>query len=300
LVCSQSMHTTTKDNTILAWGLLLFLSLVWGSSFILIKKSLIAYSANQVAAGRIVFAFLAFLPLLITRYKEVERRSLLPLIIVGLCGSGLPALLYATAQTEISSSVAGLLNALTPIFAFLLGVAFFGKRFQIKQLLGITLGFSGTLIIFFSRGNGNEQFPILMGMLLVLATLCYGISANTVASKLKGLHPLVISTLSFAVIGPWALGYLLTTDFIPVTLTGEANVSLISLLTLSLVGTFGANILFFKLIQITDAVFSSSVSFITPIVALGWGFLDGEYISLYIMLALALILSGVFMVKFSK
>ena len=294
------MKTGIKDSSLLAWGLLLFLSLVWGSSFILIKKSLVSYSADQVAAGRIVFAFLAFLPLLIKKYKDVDRQSLLPLIIVGICGSGLPATLYAIAQTQISSSVAGLLNALTPIFAFILAVTLFGKKFKWQQLLGITLGFLGTLFIFFSRSDGNEQFPVFFGLLIVLATFCYGVSANTVASKLKGLHPLVISTLSFSVIGPWALIYLCTTDFISITLAGEANLSLMALLTLSLVGTFGANILFFKLIQITDAVFSSSVSFITPIVALGWGFVDGEHISLYFFMALILILSGVFMVKFSK
>ena len=222
------------------------------------------------------------------------------MVVVGVCGSGLPAILYATAQTQISSSVAGLLNALTPIFAFILGVTFFSKKFRWSQLLGITLGFLGTLIIFFSRGTSNEQFPIFFGLLLVLATFCYGVSANTVSSKLKSLHPLVISTLSFSVIGPWALIYILTTDFISITASGDANYSLMALLTLSLVGTFGANILFFKLIQITDAVFSSSVSFITPVVALGWGFVDGEHISLNFILALVMILSGVFMVKFSK
>jgi len=170
--------------------------------------------------------------------------------------------------------------------------------------MGIGLGFLGTLMIFFTRGEhsgGTEGFPISYGLMIVLATLFYGISANVVASKLNGVNPLVISTISFSLIGPWALMYLLSTDFISQTMSTESGgFSFVALLILSLVGTFGANILFFKLIKITDAVFSSSVSFITPIVAMGWGFMDGEFISFYFLLALLLILLGVFLVKYGK
>lgn len=253
----------------------------------------------QVGAGRVAIAFLAFLPLFFYHFKQITWNKIFPLFVIGLCGSGLPAFLYATAQTHISSGVAGLLNALTPIFTFLLALMFFGRTFSWKQLAGITLGFVGTSIIFLSKNEGGTSFPIVSGLLIVLATLCYGISANTVANYLKGVKPLVISTVSFSLIGPWVLVYLLQTDFVTVISTHEYGMkSFLALLVLSLVGTFGANILFFKLIQIKDAVFSSSVSFLVPIVALMWGFLDGEYFTIYFFLALTLIFAGVFLVKF--
>ena len=255
----------------------------------------------QVGAGRVVIAFLVFIPLLAFQFKSIPWHKILPLFIIGLCGSGLPAFLYATAQTNISSGVAGLLNALTPIFTFILAILLFGRKFSWKHLLGISLGFLGCLIIFFSKQEGTAAFPISYGLLIVLATFCYGISANTVGRYLKDVHPLLISTVSFSLIGPWVMIYLLNTDFISVISTHDYGVqSFIALLVLSLVGTFGANILFFKLIQLTDPVFSSSVSFITPIVALMWGFLDGEYFSLLFFLSLALIFAGVFLVKFSE
>lgn len=290
----------TKDSGLLAWSLLLFLSLVWGSSFILIKKALIAFDPLQVGTGRIVFAFLAFLPFLPRMLQQVKKKDLLPLLIVGICGSGLPALFYAKAQTDISSSIAGLLNALTPIFTLLLAVSVFGGKTKSKQLIGIILGFLGTLFIFLSKDESSSHFPYLMGMLIVLATLCYGISANTIGAKLRGVKPLVISTISFSMIGLFACAYLFSTDFIyQVSNHNDGMTSLLALLVLSLIGTFLANILFFKLIQITDPVFSSSVSFITPIVAMMWGFLDGESFHLYFFVALILIFSGVFLVKYA-
>ena len=257
-----------------------------------------AFSPMQVGAGRVAIAFLAFLPLLAYQFKQIPWNKIGPLFIIGLCGSGLPAFLYATAQTNIPSGVAGLLNALTPIFTFLLAIMVFGRLFSWKHLLGITLGFLGCIIIFFTKQEGTVAFPVSYGLLIVLATFGYGISANTVGRYLKDVHPLIISTVSFSLIGPWVFLYLLNTDFISVITTHEAGLqSLLALLVLSLVGTFGANILFFKLIQLTDPVFSSSVSFITPIVALMWGFLDGEYFSLLFFVALGLILLGVFLIR---
>lgn len=294
-------NSQTSSSGFMAWSILLLLSLIWGSSFILIKKSLLAFTPMQVGTGRIVFAFLAFTPLLWVQLRRLKRENLIPILVVGICGSALPAILYATAQTEIPSATAGLLNALTPIFTFLLALAFFGSRFFWKQLMGIIMGLGGTALIFLSKTDAQTGFPILYGLMIVGATLCYAISANTVGTKLKGIHPLVISTISFCMIGPMACVYLLTTDFVHQACTHEQGLlSLTALIILSLVGTFGANIVFFKLIQITDAIFSSSVSFITPIVALAWGLWDGEKMTLHFFMALLLILAGVFLVKYGK
>ena len=294
------MNTNLKkpNDQVLAWAILFFLSLVWGSSFILIKKALIAFSPYQVGAGRIVIAFLAFLPLFIYHYKKVNWKKIKPLLIVGLTGSGFPAFLYAIAQTEVPSGVAGILNSLTPIFTFLLALLFFSKKFSWSQLTGVSIGFFGCLMIFLTKENGEAPFNLYYALFIVIATVCYGISGNTVGKYLADVSPLLISTVSFVLVGPWVLIYLLNTDFIELVQFHEhGRRSFLALATLSLMSTFGANILYFKLIQLTEPVFSSSVSFIVPIVALMWGFLDGEYISTLYIIALTLIIGGVVLIK---
>jgi len=217
---------------------------------------------------------------------------------VGLCGSGFPAFLYAIGQTNVSSSVAGVLNSMTPIFTFLIAIIIFSQKFSGKQLAGITLGFLGVLSIFLIGRESDTIFDYRYGLLIIAATVLYATSANTVKHYLSGVPPLIISTVSFVLIGPPVLLYLLSTDFIAqITTHPNGWSSLIALLILSLVGTFLANILFFKLIQITDAIFSTTVSFLIPFVALFWGYIDGESIGIIHFVALVAILGGIFLVK---
>lgn len=298
---SINIHQRKTKSQSLAWVLLIILSLIWGSSFILIKKALISFTPLQVGSGRIVFAFIAFLPLFFYHFKKVNWQKLKPLIVVGLCGSGLPAILYATGQSQLPSAVAGVLNSLTPIATLLISILFFSKKFNINQIYGVLIGLIGVCIIFFIKENDTLAFPFLYAGLIVIATICYGISANTVSHYLSGMKPIMISTLSFVLIGPFALIYLLSTDFVHIiSHTAGAGWSLLALMILSIVCTFLANILFFKLIQITEPVFSSTVSYLIPFVALAWGFVDGEYISIYHFLALGLILAGIVLVKYAK
>jgi drug/metabolite transporter (DMT)-like permease len=286
---------------VLAWFLLIALSIIWGSSFILIKKALISFSALEVGAGRIVFSFLAFLPLFLRHYRDIPLNKMKAFAVVGLCGSGFPAFLYAIGQTHIPSSIAGVINSATPIFTLLFGVLFFSGRIFGKQLAGILIGFGGILLLFFVRKEGELAFPVSYALLCVLATVSYAISGNTVGKYLSDARPVIISVVSFMIIGPFMLVYLLSGDFVYKIYSTETGwLSLSCLLALSLVGTFLANILFFKLIQLTDPVFSSSVSFLIPVVAILWGALDGEMITLYHFASLILILGGIFLVKIKK
>ena len=255
----------------------------------------------QVGTGRIMIAFIAFLPLFLYHYKAVDWSNLRPLIIVGVCGSGLPAILYATGQSQLPSAIAGVLNSLTPICTLVISILFFTKRIDINQILGVSIGLIGVCVIFFIKENGSLAFPFLYAGLILLGSICYGISANTVSHYLSQVKPILISTVSFVIIGPIALAYLVTTDFIDIILHTEgAMISFYALMILSLVCTFFANILFFKLIQITEPIFSTTVSYLIPFVALGWGYIDGEYISTYHFLALILILGGIVIVKSAK
>ncbi|NNE14098.1 MAG: DMT family transporter, partial [Saprospiraceae bacterium] len=206
------MKNASKST--LAWFLLILLSLIWGSSFILIKKSLVTYSPLEVGCGRIVISFLAFLPLLIHHIKSIPRGKYLPLFIVGICGSGLPAILYAIGQTHIQSAVAGVLNSLTPVFTFILAVVIFKQRFIFHQLAGITLALLGIMVLFFIKVEGSISVPVFYAALILMATLFYAISANTVKAYLGDVKPIMISVVSFAMIGPFALIYLINSSFI--------------------------------------------------------------------------------------
>jgi len=285
----------------LAWTLLIVLSIVWGSSFILIKKALISFTPLELGAARVSISFLAFLPLFIKYFSKIPWVKFKAFAVIGICGSAFPAFMYAIAQTRLPSSVAGVINGLTPIFTFLIAILFFHGKLYFKQFAGIMLGFIGTILLFLIKEDGELAFPIMYGLILVVATISYGISANTVSKYLSDVKPTIISVVSFSIIGPFMLAYLFTTDFIPhIVEKPEGWMSFLAIVTLSLIGTFLANIIFFKLIQLTDAVFSSSVSFIIPIVALFWGILDGELISAYHFISLILILSGVFLIKKMK
>ncbi|MEM7101568.1 MAG: DMT family transporter [Bacteroidota bacterium] len=279
-----------------SWVILIFLAVVWGSSFILIKKSLIAFAPEQVACFRITISALAFLPIFLIRFKEIKPQEWKYLIIVGLTGSGIPAFLYATAQTEVNSSVAGILNSLTPLWTLVLGIFLFKQKAILARIIGVMIGLmgAGLLILFGEQATvgGNPWY----GLFIVLATLCYGTSANTVKTYLQTTHPLTLSAGSFLIIGPPALIYLGFTDVLTVFETHpDVWLSFGSVTILALVGTVMASILFFHLVQLTNAVFGSSVSYLIPIVALVFAAADGEVLTYLHFLGMLLILLGVYL-----
>lgn len=282
--------------TVKSWLVLIFLSLIWGSSYILIKKGLEVYSAMQLGYLRLSISGLACLPLLIRQYSKVDWRQWRPLLVVGITGTGLPSVLFPLAQTEISSSVAGILNSMTPLFALILGIIIFRAKFILAKLIGVLLGLMGaTMLLIFGNEVGLEG-NMWYGLFIVLATICYATSANTVGVHLKGMSSLLISTVSFSMVGLPALIALLSTDFTH-RLTHDPNgwLALGYVAILAIVATVFASIIFFRLVQMTTPVFSTMVSYLVPVVALFWGFADGETISSLHFLGMALILFGVYL-----
>jgi len=284
------------DN--LSWGILVFLSLVWGCSFILIKKSLISFDPVQLGCLRLGISSVAFAPIVWWHRQNIIWGDWKKFLAIGLTGSGIPAFLFAFAQTEISSSIAGLLNSLTPIWTLLIGIYLFKLRFTSTKLVGIIFGFIGasTLILLGSEKifGGNPAY----GLLIIVATICYGSSVNMVQGFFSNTKPIIISSMSFFMIGLPAWIWLFTTDFVHVMKTDESALfSFGSVLLLSLFGTVLASILFYHLVQKTSAVFGSTVTYIMPIVALFWGFADGEVISFLHVLGMSLILFGVYITK---
>ncbi len=277
--------------------LLIALALIWGSSFILMKNALKVYSASQVATMRMFFSFLFLLPLTIRNFHKVPVKFLLLITLVGLLGNGLPAILFANAQTKLSSSTAGVLNSLTPLFTLIIGVAFFEQYFSSAKITGIVIGLIGAIVLIVFKANGSIETNYQYGSYIFLATLCYAWSVNLIKNYLHELPAIAISAMALLFIGP-AYGYYLFahTDFIYTTMhDAGAGQALGFILLLALFGTAIALVLFNKLVQITTPVYAASVTYLIPIVALFWGFIDGEPISYIQLIGLVGILLGVYL-----
>ncbi len=283
-----------------AWLTLVALALVWGSSFILIKKTLVTYNAVETGSLRIFVAFLGLSPLLIRQSRKIPWRKWRHLLIVCLAGTGFPVFLFANAQTVLPSSLTGILNSTVPIFTLLLGFLVFGVRMKTNSIIGVIVGFVGATLIL---TGGQQGIAIdenaLYGILVLLAAFCYATSMNTIKQFLNEVDSISIASSTFIVLGPLSGIYLFAFSEVP-TKTMEiegAWKSLAAVTLLAIVGTFLAKIIFFNLVQRTDAVFSSMVTYMIPIVALFWGWLDGEEIVWLHLVGMALILLAVYLVR---
>ncbi len=297
--------TTIKANVLeeqvpwKAWLVLGILSLVWGSSFILIKRGLMIFPPEQVGAMRLAISAIAFFPFLISRLHRIDWKRLKYLLVVGVTGSGLPAFMFALAQTEISSSLAGILNSLTPLFTLMIGVAAFGSKFSWAKLIGILLGLLGASALILLGSKSGVEGNMWYGLLVVIATISYATSGNVVGKYLKDMNSLLIGAASFGIVGIPLLIYLLTgTSFLHIMQTEPGAWEALGYIAiLALVGTFAASVIFFKLIQWTSPVFGSTVAYLIPIIALGWGVADGETVGFFHLIGMAMILSGVYLSK---
>ncbi len=297
-------NISSSPNKNLKWIYLVLLSLIWGSSFILMKRGLIYYSPEQVAAIRITVAFAASFPLAISGFRHIRKEDWKYIIVPGVVGSGIPALLFAIAQTHINSSLAGMLNSLTPLFTLLVGYLFFKYNFKINHVLGVILGFLGAAGLVLIRADGLYFDPDSSGagfaLLIVVATLLYGISVNTIKAKLGHINAITISGygLLFAAI-PYAIYLFFFSDFLtrlhtqPGAWTGFGYVS-----TLAIMSTATSNILYFHMVKISSPLFASAVTYFIPIIALGWGMMDGEQLQAAHIVAFAFILAGVSLISY--
>ncbi len=281
------------------WLSLGLLGLVWGSSFILIKRGIEVYDPQQVGAMRLSISALAFLPFFLIQMRRVDWSKWKPLVVVGLCGSAIPAFLFPLAQMNISSSVTGVLNSLTPLFTLLLGLLFFGRKFRMVKLLGVFIGLAGATILILAGNEGGFQGSnIWYALLAVLATICYAISVNTVGTHLSNMSSLTISAISFVIVGFPAMIYLFSTDFVEVLTHHEQGyTAFFYIALLALAGTVLASLLFFQLVHWTSPVFASSVAYVIPLFAMGWGFMDGEAVTVFHFISAGLILYGLYLTR---
>ena len=278
-----------KDRLI-NWSILLLLSLTWGSSFILMKKGLRSFDPLQIASLRIFISYIFLMPFAIRNLGMINRRNIISLIIIGLVGNAFPAFLYPLAQKQIDSSVAGMLNALTPLFTLITGVIIYSRKARWKQVAGIMLGLTGAAGLLY-RGSFSFE-PI--GLLIVLATFFYGISSNQV-TLIKGINGLTITALAFFLVGPLAGVSLLLTD---TEAAMQTQNWLLNLGFISILSVFGSGIavaLFNILIIRTSPVYATSVTYLAPVISTAWGFTDGENITLFMIISVICILAGVYL-----
>ena len=282
------------------FSILLILAFVWGSSFILMKIGLKSFTNDQAAGIRMLLASLVLLPYSIKNLKLLKKKDIKSLLIAGFIGSFIPAFLFTKAQTRIDSSLAGMLNSMTPVFTLLVGMLFHKTKFQLLQVLGLIMGLLGAIGLIAS-GNGLELGQVnSYALFIVLATCFYAININEIKARLSHLSGMQITSLSFFFTGPAAFIYLLMTDFTPVVENPNWPIHLLALAALGIVGTAIAMLLMNSLIRYASAVYASSVTYIIPIFAIMWGIVDNERITALHMACMLFILLGVYLINKKK
>jgi len=279
------------------WAALLSLALIWGSSFILMKRGLQAFSFIQVAAIRNVFAFSILLPVAIKSFNLITRENIKSIAIVGFAGIFFPSFLFTLAQTKISSSLAGMLNSASPLFALIVGLLFYKSKPLRAHTVGIIMGFVGAILLI-TNGRFDSLSNInLYAVFVIVATFGYGINANEVRYKLGGLSGIQITALSFLVVGIPALIVLLSTNLQAAYNSVFFWESLAAVLVLSAFGSVISLFVYNNLIHKTSALFATSVTYVIPIFAIIWGVVDGELIGNIQLAGITVVLLGVYLVN---
>jgi len=288
----------SKDNMKslqLKWVILIVLALIWGSSFILIKKGLNGLSPLQLGSLRIIFC--AFF-LLIIGFKNITTIPLYKwkyIALTSLFGTFIPAYLFAIAQTEINSSVSSILNSLTPLNTLILGSIIFGLDFKRTQIFGVIVGFIGTILLIFNGAVNHPNQNYWYTILVLIASICYAMNVNFIKKYLSDLKPLTITVGNFLVMLFPALLVLSFTDFFSSVHFEKVQHAMIFVAVLGIIGTGIANVLFYKLIQISSPVFATSVTYLIPVVAFFWGLLDNEMLTPLQFIGAFIILIGVYL-----
>jgi drug/metabolite transporter (DMT)-like permease len=292
-ICPQ---INTMEKSIKNYVVLVFLAIVWGSSFILMKRGLDVYSYTQVAALRLFIAFLSLTPFLLKAVKVVRRKHIFAIAVMAFFGNGIPAFLFTKAQTQLDSSLVGILNSLVPLFTLLLGVYFFRTKPSKINIVGIIIGLCGAIVLTYSTmGDGLEINNYIF--LVILATVMYAISINVIKKYLQDIDALSVTALAFLILGPLSAIYIFNTDFLSLSNSAEGIEALLYIVLLAVVGTSLAVVMFNQLISRSSAIFASSVTYLIPIIAIFWGIFDGEKVTLTHLLSVVIILGGVYLVN---
>jgi drug/metabolite transporter (DMT)-like permease len=277
------------------WLLLISLSIIWGSSFILIKKGLIGLSPFQLGALRILFAGLFIIPIGIKGVFKMPKHYWKHIAITAVLGTFLPAFLFAIAQTQINSSISAVLNSLTPLNTLWVGFVWFGMQFNRNQFIGVVIGFVGSLILVLNAAQIQPTQNYWYAIFIIFASTCYALNVNYLKKNLSNIKPLTITAANFSIMILPALIILYFTNYFSVCSNELIFKSTLFILVLGVIGTAIANVLFFKLLHLSTPLFASSVTYLIPVVALFWGIYFMEKLSFTQFFAAIIILFGVWL-----
>ncbi len=288
-----------QNKKVLSWIILITLSLVWGSSFILMKRGMNAYSSDEVAALRISIAFLFLSPFLIKHYKIDLKKYLKGLLCMGVFGNLIPAFLFTKAETQISSGLAGMLNALTPLFTIIVSLIWLRNKPSSIKIVGVLIGFLAAICLMLFNDSGQTSKNVTYSLLVVAATFCYAISINGIKKYLSDLNSVTATVWAFCFTGPIALIYLFGfTDFTThLSQSPQAMSSLGYICILAIVGTAISVIVYNQLIKLSGVIFASSCTYLIPVVAVLWGLFDGEMVNIIQILSILIIVLSIYLIN---
>lgn len=276
------------------WATLLLIGLIWGSSFILMKKGLVIFTDFQVAALRIGLAWLVTMPFILPSLKSITKKQWGLLLVSGIFGNGIPAFLFTAAQTHLDSSVVGMLNSLVPVITIAFGALIFRLRVGGGQATGILVGLAGALLLIIPNGISGFRWPAL---LVVAASSCYAFNLNIVKRYLSDVPTRIITAGGFLWVGPLCMAYIASSDFAERMQQPDAWFAFGAIALLAVVGTAMAVLMFNALIQRAGPVFASTVTYVVPVFAVMWGALDGERIQVVQIIGVATVLLGVHLIN---
>lgn len=287
----------SEKKSVTAIGLLLLLALIWGTSFILIKQGLKVFAPDELGALRVTAASLFLLPFALAKIGGIAKKDHFSLLVSGMVGVFIPAFLFATAQTKLDSTVAGILNTLSPLFTMIIGFLLFKQRFKGLAILGMVVGFGGTALLMLSRNGGTVTGINYYALLVVAACALYGTNLNWVKARLLHLGSLTITSVSLLYIGVLAAIYLFAVSGFTEKMESAPGAwrAFGFVVLLGCMSTSIATALFNKLVKLTNPLFASSVTYIMPIVSVMWGVLDGETLAIEHFVGMAFIVGGVWL-----
>ncbi len=276
------------------WFYLIALSLIWGSSFILIKKALVGLEASQLGSLRIIFSSIFIFLIAWRNIFSIKKIEWKWIIISAFLGSFFPAFLFAFAEKEIDSSVASIINSIVPLNTLILGMIIFKIESTKRQIIGVLVGFFGTYLLISSGLKLNPDQNYNYAGLVILCSFLYALNVNIIKKHLQHLSALTITVGHFtAIILPAVLVFLFSDFEFSSLEKDEVKTSIFYVFILALFGTALAKIIFNKLIKISSPVFASSVTYSMLIVSIFWGIVDGEKFSIHQLIATLIIVFGV-------
>ena len=279
------------------WLYLIVVSLIWGSSFILIKKSLLGITPTQLSALRVVITALILFPIGFKSLRTIEKKDYKWIAATGFLGTFFPTYLFSFAIVEMDSGVASILNSLVPLNTILIGLFVFKITSTKRQIVGVLIGFLGSVLLIASNAHLNPNQNYVLAGLIIIATVMYALSINIIKKYLQDVSALAITTGNFVAIIFPSLLVLVFADFFSETTFNQEGVCLaiFYIVLLSIFGTAIAKVIFNKLVQIASPVFASSVTYSVTVVAVLWGLFDGEKISAIQVLGGIIIMIGVYL-----